>query len=92
MSMSTFSVCLRHKLLLIMWDLSRAQHHALTCIDEGIIALSCIEGRLATEAKLGRLHRRRVHIVIHRHRIAVPLVEARGSGVARVVGGRRNRL
>ena len=91
-SMCTLSMCLSHEFLMLLLDTARSQHHALSRIDEGILALSCIEGGLATEAKLRRLHRCRVHIVIHRHYIIVPLVEAGGRGVVGIAGSCRDWL
>ena len=85
-------MCLCHEFLLLLLYPSRAQHHALSCIDEGVLSLRGIEGWLAAEAKLGRLHRCRIHIIIHRHSIIVPLIEAGGRGVVSIARGCRDRL
>ena len=90
--MSTLPMCLCHEFLLLLLYPSRAQHHALSCIDEGVLSLCVIKGGLAAEAKLGRLHRCRIHIIIHRHYIIVPLIEAGGRGVVSIARGCRDRL
>ena len=81
-----------HEFLLLLLYSSRAQHHTLSCIDEGVLSLRGIEGGLATEAKLGRLHRCRIHIIIHRYYIIIPLIEAGGRGVVSIARGCRDRL
>ena len=85
-------MCLGHKFLMLMLDPPGAQHHSLSRIDKGIIALRCIERGLTTKTKLGRLHRCRVHVIIHRHNIIVPLIEVGGRSVVGIAGGCRNRL
>ena len=90
--MGTLSMCLSHKFLMLLLYPSGAEHHALSSIDKGIVTLRGIEGGLATKTKLRCLHQCRIHIIIHRHNMIVPLIEAGGRGVVGIAGGCRDRL
>ena len=84
---AVLSVSLRHHPLPTPILAIRRNEHVLSSTDECTLhdrALCRVERRLFAEAELGRLHRRRVHIlIIWSYRMTIPLLMA----VVTVIGG-----